>query len=59
MMHVVGAQHVQSRLEDRNKVISFNWDHITKYSELSYAGYDLSNAREYDLSSVLHYPLTV
>lgn len=59
MLHAAGTMHEQSRIQDRENIISFNWAPVSSGSELNYEGYPLYNAREYDLSSVLQYGLTV
>eukprot|EP00105_Crassostrea_gigas_P035382 XP_019919530.1 PREDICTED: neurogenic locus notch homolog protein 1 [Crassostrea gigas] len=58
MLHAAGTMHEQSRIQDRENIISFNWAPVSSGSELNYEGYPLYNAREYDLSSVLQYGLT-
>lgn len=59
MLHAAGTMHEQSRAQDRNRLLSFNWAAVSSGNELNYQGYSLYNAREYDLSSVLQYGLTV
>lgn len=58
MLHAAGTMHEQSRAQDRNRLLSFNWAAVSSGNELNYQGYSLYNAREYDLSSVLQYGLT-
>ncbi|XP_034319361.2 uncharacterized protein [Magallana gigas] len=57
MLHAAGAMHEQSREDDRDKTITLNWDSIPRQLEMNYRGYKTANAREYDLGSVLQYPL--
>lgn len=59
MLHASGAMHEQSRIADRNRLISFNWDAVSASSEFNYVGVQTSKARNYDLGSVLQYALTV
>lgn len=59
MLHAAGAMHEQSREDDRDKTITLNWDSIPRQLEMNYRGYKTANAREYDLGSVLQYPLKV
>lgn len=59
MLHASGAMHEQSRIADRNRLISFNWDAVSASSEFNYVGVQTSKARSYDLGSVLQYALTV
>lgn len=59
MLHAAGAMHEQNREDDRDKTITFNWDSVPRALERNYRGYKTANAREYDLGSVLQYPLTV
>eukprot|EP00105_Crassostrea_gigas_P041228 XP_019925376.1 PREDICTED: zinc metalloproteinase nas-25-like [Crassostrea gigas] len=56
MMHVAGAVHEQSRSSDRYRVLNFRWAQIPKMDEPNYIGSDVSNARQYDLGSILQYP---
>ncbi|XP_052695625.1 uncharacterized protein LOC128174017 [Crassostrea angulata] len=58
MLHITGTMHEQNRIDDRNKVISFNWPNVPIDSEYNFEGYYLNNAREYDLGSVMQYGLT-
>lgn len=55
MMHVAGAVHEQSRGRDRHKAITINWANIPRDKQHNYFGYDTSNAREYNIGSILHY----
>lgn len=59
MLHASGAMHEQSRIADRNRLISFNWDAISSSSEFNFVGLQTTNARNYDLGSVLQYALSV
>lgn len=59
MLHITGTMHEQNRIDDRNKVISFNWPNVPIDIEYNFEGYYLNNAREYDLGSVMQYGLTV
>ncbi|XP_061167265.1 uncharacterized protein LOC133176117 [Saccostrea echinata] len=58
MLHAVGAMHEQSREADRDPIITYNWDAISSDAEFNYRGFKLTNARQYDLGSVLQYELT-
>lgn len=55
MMHVAGAVHEQSRGSDRHKAITIDWANIPRDKQHNYFGYDTSNAREYNIGSILHY----
>lgn len=55
MMHVAGAVHEQSRGSDRHKAITINWANIPRDKQHTYFGFDTSNAREYNIGSILHY----
>lgn len=57
MMHAAGSLHEQSRLQDREFFISTIWPRTS--SAINFFGYQLTNAREYDLGSVLQYNLYV
>lgn len=59
MLHAAGAMHEQSREDDRDRTITLNWDSIPRQLEMNYRGYKTANAREYDLGSMLQYPLKV
>lgn len=59
MMHVAGAMHVQNRGSDRHRVLSVDWASISKEDELQNLGFELTNAREYNLGSILQYGLAV
>lgn len=59
MMHVAGAMHVQNRGNDRYRVLSVDWARISKEYELQNLGFELTNAREYNLGSILQYGLAV
>lgn len=59
MMHVAGAMHVQNRGNDRHRVLSVDWARISKEYELQNLGFELTNAREYNLGSILQYGLAV
>lgn len=55
MMHAAGSMHEQSRLQDREFFISTIWPRT--FSAINFFGYQTTNAREYDLGSVLQYNL--
>lgn len=57
MMHAAGSLHEQSRLQDREFFISTIWPRTS--SAINFLGYQLANAREYDLGSVLQYNIYV
>lgn len=57
MMHAAGSLHEQSRLQDREFFISTIWPRTS--SAINFFGYQLANAREYDLGSVLQYNIYV
>lgn len=57
MMHAAGSMHEQSRLQDREFFISTIWPRT--FSAINFFGYQTTNAREYDLGSVLQYNLYV
>lgn len=59
MLHAAGTMHEQSRVADRDKLITYNWGPISSGWEFNYQGFVLSNARQYDLGSVLQYGLWV
>ena len=59
MLHAAGTMHEQSRVDDRDKLITYNWGPISSGWEFNYQGFVLSNARQYDLGSVLQYGLWV
>lgn len=57
MMHAAGSLHEQSRLQDREFFISTIWPRTS--SAINFFGYQLANAREYDLGSVFQYNIYV